>query len=517
MELANQAVVLRGRVLQPDGTPLDTKKVAPHLSYGMTRLSGSGSLRCDAESRFLMVFDPRAASGEAGSTKVHLDKFEVQAEVDGMRVQAKLEPRDLQIGVNDLGDVQLQAEPLVCAGRLVGYVAGRGRTNLVVEVGRSSKNDLRWHPEYAYRSRLADDGTFAVYGSQPSERLRMTVVSSHLLPVAPVEFARGQRDLTIVVEDGAALELDCLLPAGGSLEELALMLRGGPADASAPPENPAGGARRPDPRRARLERRSDEKVRALWGGLPAGTYTLCVELPGHGAALYERPGLVLPLPADASQAPIDLRECMRWVQVDLRLADGGPLPRQRWALLPQPQPLTDGAVWGGTAQFTTRGQLLLGRSVRELLVAGEGFVPQRVVVDGDAVLVAMRPWQQLELALAPGTALPEGTAVLVSLASSSERPRNTRYRLSGSSGALERLLAPDRQQSQASFVDGRATLPIGDGVHRLVTSLQLGNHSLPLARAVPGEVVAGALVTITLDADELAAAAAALAAQAKAK
>jgi hypothetical protein len=47
-------------------------------------------------------------------------------------------------------------------------------------------------------------------------------------------------------------------------------------------------------------------------------------------------------------------------------------------------------------------------------------------------------------------------------------------------------------------------------VHRLTTSLQLGSFSLPLTRTTPSEVVAGAPVTITLDAAELAAAVAAL-------
>ncbi len=281
------------------------------------------------------------------------------------------------------------------------------------------------------------------------------------------------------------------------------MLRNGPADATvhAPPDDGMPFARIPDPRRARLERRNDETVRATWAGLPPGTYTLSVELPGHGAPLHQRPGIVLPMPAGAQQPALDLREWMRWVQVELRHADGAPLPRQHWGIFPQPQAMTGDAVWGGAGQFTARGQQLVGRSVRELLVSGDGFVPQRVAVEGDAVVALLRPWPKLELALAPGTEVPEGMQVMASLAPATAVHPEARCRYGGSSGRLESRLLPKVRDDR--FVDGRTALPIGDGLHRLTLFLRLGNVGCPLARAVPGEVVAGGLVVVTLDADDV--------------
>ena len=504
VDLARQAIVLRGRVLDPEGRALAGGYAS--LVYGITSSSGSGPLTFDAEGRFLHVLLPRRAGSPDVEEPLQLDRFGLRAEVDGQRLQGKVEPRKLQIGVNDLGDVRLQAESIVCAGRLVGYTPPpQGSVGIVIEVGRSQADGVQWQKDYSCGGRVADDGTFVVNGKPQLDRLRLLVVSAHLLPAAPVEFSLGQRGLAIPVEVGATWALDASLPKGGDLDDLALMLRGGPADANVieRPEHEVPFGNAPDPRRARLERRNDETVRATWAGLPPGTYTLSVELPGHGAPLHQRPGIVLPMPAGAQQPALDLREWMRWVQVELRHADGAPLPRQQWGIFPQPQAMTGDAVWGGAGQFTVRGQHLVGRSVRELLVAGDGFVPQRVAVAvaGDAVVASMRPWPKLELALAPGTEVPEGMLVVASLAPATAVPPEARYRYGGSSGRMESRLLPEVRDDR--FVDGRTALPIGDGLHRLTICLRLGNVGCPLARAVPGEVVAGGLVVVTLDADDV--------------
>lgn len=504
VELAERTVVLRGRVVDAEGRPLDGRNVPLSVDYEVGSSSGMGSLPLTDDGRFLRVILPSRGGDPAGEGAIRLARFGLRAEVDGQRLQGKVEPRTLQLGVNDLGDVRLHGDPIVCAGRLVGYAPPpQGRVGLVVEFARATKDGVEWQKEFTSSSRIADDGTFVVNGKPKQDRLRLLVVSAHLQPVAPVEFTLGQRGIAIPVVVGATWALDASLPNGGSLDDLQLMLRGGPADANVieRPEHEASFGDSPDPRRARLERRNDETVRATWAGLPPGTYTLCVELPGHGAPLHQRPGIVLPMPAGAQQPALDLREWMRWVQVELRHADGAPLPRQHWGIFPQPQAMLGDAVWGGTGQFTGRGQHLVGRSVRELLVAGDGFVPQRVAVAGDAVVAVMRPWPKLELALAPGTEVPEGMLVVASLAPATAVPPEARCRYGGSSGRLESRLLPEVRDDR--FVDGRTALPIGDGLHRLTLYLRLGNVGCPLARAVPGEVVAGGLVVVTLDADDV--------------
>lgn len=506
VELADRTVVLRGRVVDAEGRPLDGRNVPLSVDYEVASSDGMGTLPLTDDGRFLRVILPFRGGDPAGEGAIRLARFGLQAEVDGQRLQGKVEPRTLQLGVNDLGDVRLHGDPIVCAGRLVGYAPPpRGRVGLVVEFARAKADGVRWQPDFTCSSRIADDGTFVVNGKPKQDRLRLLVVGAHLQPVVPVEFTLGQRGIAIPVVVGATLALEASLPTGGILDDLQLMLRGGPADAVvfAPPDDGMPFASVPDPRRAQLERRNDETVRATWAGLPPGTYTLCVELPGHGAPLHERPGIVLPAPAGAAPLALDLREWMRWVQVELRRADGEPLPRQTWAVFPQPQPIGADAMWGGTMKSSLRREILLGRSVRELLVAGDGFVPQRVAVAGDAVVALMRPWPKLELALAPGTELPAGMQVVASLAPTPAVPPGARCRLDSSVRRLEKLLLPEVRDDR--FVAGRAAPPIGDGPHRLTTSLQLGSFSLPLTRTTPGEVVAGGLVVVTLDAAEVAA------------
>lgn len=504
IELADRAIVLRGRVLGADDRPL--ARVVAQLHYGLTTAAGSGPLRLDDEGRFLCVFAASRPGDAEPPASLELNKFSLQLEVEGTQSRVKAEPRAVQIGINELGDLRVEAEPIACSGRLVGAtLAAPVRVLLRVEVGRNTASGVQWQPDSACRGRVAADGTFVVNGTPKGDRLRLLVRNAQWLPVAPVEFLLGQRDLTITVADGETLAIECMLPTGDELGDLSLMLRGGPADATVPAEALSPTSRRLDPRLAKLERRSEETVRATWAGLQPGTYTLCVELPGHGAPLHERPGVVLPPPDGAQQAPLDLREWLRWVRLDARRGDSSPLTDQKWLLFPQPQPLAADSVWGGMVAFGNRDQVLLGRGVSELLVVGEGFAPQRVAVTGDTVTVVVRPWSSLELALAPGTELPAGTKVQVMLASPIGVPRNVRFQAGGSAGNLDRRLQPDDRQLQAAVVDGRATLPIGDGPHRLTTSLQLGNFSLPLTRTTPSEVVAGGLVVVTLDAAEVAA------------
>ena len=209
--------------------------------------------------------------------------------------------------------------------------------------------------------------------------------------------------------------------------------------------------------------RGDEQVRAEWSALAAGTYTLRVALPGHPAPLLELPGIVVPMPAagDARLQPLDLRLAMRWLQVDVRVAGVGTPAPAHWLLFPQPQPVGADVVWGGSVVFGNRGQMLLGPAVRELLVVGEGFVPQRVAVAGDAVSVEMQPWAELELVLAPGTELPAGLRVCVALRTPFAELDDQSFRASQSGGGLRRRLQPEI--TAADFVDGRARLPIGDG------------------------------------------------------
>jgi hypothetical protein len=502
LDLGSLGWVLRGRVLADDGSPLASTVL--RMSYGWSFGSGSGPLTTDAEGRFLLVWSPPSTA--AGNAPVELDEFALVFDPGSgaAATQCRVAKRTLHRGNNDLGDLRLLADPIVCAGRLLGFTGDPQSLSLRIERGRGRPERLSWHSESETRCGVAPDGSFAVTGVLEPGRLRLQVAGAPLLPVAPVEFQLGQRGLEIPVVCGQALAFDCLLPPGGKAPDLVLSLRDGPADVAVPPdEEPHPALVRADRRQAQLVPRGGEQVRAEWSALVAGTYTLHVALPGHPAPLLELPGIAVPMPAagDARVQPLDLRGLMRWLQIDVRVAGvGKPVPKN-WLLFPQPQPVGADVVWGGSMVSGNRGQMLLGPAVRELLVVGEGFVPQRVEVAGDAVSVVMQPWVELELLLAPGTELPAGTRVGVALRTPFAELDEQSFRTSRSGGSLGRSLQP--QATAAEFVDGRATLLIGDGVHRLTVTLWRGNLGYPLPRATPGEVVAGGPVTVVLDAGEV--------------
>ena len=85
-------------------------------------------------------------------------------------------------------------------------------------------------------------------------------------------------------------------------------------------------------------------------------------------------------------------------------------------------------------------------------------------------------------------------------------------------GGLDALFRPDGGRTVLSRRAPVSTVVVGDdGPTALLVYQQRGDRYRGLVRFTPKEVAAGAPVTITLDAEEVAAAAAALAALAKAK
>ncbi len=125
----------------------------------------------------------------------------------------------------------------------------------------------------------------------------------------------------------------------------------------------------------------------------------------------------------------------------------------------------------------------------------------------------------MDLALADGDALPEGCELHVTARAQRPRSNGTFGVASGIGplGDIEGLLQPNLSVAVLRRGTASATVVVGDGPSVLSMKLQRGDRQQRLQRFTPGEVVAGAPVTITLDADELAAAAAALAAPEKAK
>jgi hypothetical protein len=508
IEFSQEALVVRGRVLDDKGQPLAATFAVRHTSdHG----GGAGVLQTDAEGRFCYFLANRKPG-----TVAQLTKFELE-DHDRPDRRIALPPRPLHLGVNELGDLQLGGEPLLCGGRLVGGGGEFSRVQLVVE--RMAADELSSSPTWRTlpRPRVGIDknGAFAARGVVEPGRYRLRVMARDFLPVTPLEFRLGQDDLVVPLRAGHPLAIACRLTEAAPLHALDLDLV--EASTSFDAASLASFDSRLDHRRGKVERGQST---FRWWAVEAGTYTLRVSLFGWPEPLLEIPNVVLPQPdqGDPRLAPLDLAAVLRTIALRFEIA-GGPLKTRRAFALWEPAPAT-----GPRPGFPIESKdawLLLPRATQSLCFVAEGHRPRVVSIPTDVASldVKLQPWAHVELQLAAGTQLPPGCELAVRVAS---EPVSAAASVAVSTWSGRReyggLFEPD--SVQAVFRKDRdrvASLPIGEGRRTLRFMLLSGNRQHSLQRATPNEVVAGAPVTITLDADELAAAAATLAAPAKAK
>lgn len=140
----------------------------------------------------------------------------------------------------------------------------------------------------------------------------------------------------------------------------------------------------------------------------------------------------------------------------------------------------------------------------DLLVCSYGFRPQRVRGVPPRVEVALQAWPAVELTLAGGGTLPPDGTLLVSLEPPADALAAQQYETDYTSGSFDQWAAPRYRHER--FVDGKLTLQVGEGVHRLRLLACLGKFTQELRAFSPGELVAGPPVTVQLQDSEVAAA-----------
>jgi len=158
--------------------------------------------------------------------------------------------------------------------------------------------------------------------------------------------------------------------------------------------------------------------------------------------------------------------------------------------------------------------MLLPMGEQTVRVLGEGRRPCSLVVPAGvtSVDVKVETWPHVELSLGPGVVIPDGCDLCAS--ATSDRPRErVPFARSGMFWweELDAELQPADNSVSLQVGGEPERLVLGDGPHRLWLVLRRDQDVRVLQRFSPSEVVAGAPVTITLDAAELAEAAKALA------
>lgn len=502
IELGSIACVLRGRVLDPAGQPLVEEPLEVNFRVGSG--GGNGLVRTDERGNFLHFL--REPSEEA---TVALSLYELRPLSRG-ELRLALPSRALKAGVNELGDLQFGGEPLVCGGRITG---GRCTLSIEREQAGAGVGEATWQsldrPQVGY----GRDGVFAAHGHVEPGRYRLRVRTREFLPMNPIEFRVGQSDLMVPLQSGVRLTVECELPDGATAEHLCMDLVGGPPRSVEPEDAPLLGEPT-DNRRGHAVSPQDGHVSFQWSAVEPGTYSLHVSLRGLAAPVHTVADVVLPPPGggDARLPTIDLRTVLRTVRLYLVDGAGQPVEPSGFAFL-QPQA---GPKWWGTMLVKGDTTLLLPKGAQAMQVVGEDRRPSSLVVPAGvtSVDVKVESWPHVDLSLEPGVAIPDGCDLGAIVVPDRERERvpfAALHRWTGRSGELDAELQPPDGYASLRVGGEPGRLVLRDGRHRLQLVLRRGKEEHLLQRFTPNEVVAGAPVTITLDAAELAEAAKALA------
>ncbi|MEQ1634126.1 MAG: hypothetical protein ABL997_17235, partial [Planctomycetota bacterium] len=196
-DLATMAAAVGGRVLSVEGAPCAGQTVLAEWDSDLS--STRRLIALDRDGRFFAVL----GLPHQGRTP-RLRKMTIRPIGADAAAQVTVEPRALEVGRNELGDLRLAVQPLVVAGRFEpdtpGPVHAGPRIERLLE-SADARPVARWQRVDDLAVSAPRTNTFDVHGIVPPGRYRVCV-ETELVPVDPVEFTLGQRDLVIPIRRG---------------------------------------------------------------------------------------------------------------------------------------------------------------------------------------------------------------------------------------------------------------------------------------------------------------------------
>lgn len=496
---------LRGQFVGADGVVLANTSVQAKFDFRI--INGGVSVETDAQGRFDWLL-PRGADETVNiNSLVFSQRFG-----DGRpALTLTVPPREIRRGINDLGVLQLAPGALVVAGQLVfdpPQQSSRGWFEVeALNERRGRGGEERWQRDGKLVTSLRGDGSFEVRGETKAGRYRLAFPWGGHLPIAPVEFQLGARDLMIPVAIGHQLVAKLLI----SNNLPAHLLRGRLRPNFTPPTD--YGERDRYQANAWPQREGEATLR--WQGLPAGSYALELGAAGLPAPVLRIEDVVLPLPeaGDTRLDAIDLRGKLQ--AFELRVVPppdtaAGGLSSEVLVFL---QPQADEQLWQGLSLRGGKLSMPVPPGPLELMVVGD-CQPQRVRLTAEQVAVGqytieLRNWPKLELLLANLPVLPEGLVLQVSCNQVGQNRDQRRFSTPGMSGGLDPYL--NWEGDTVTVLDGRAVVTVGDGLYRLGVHLATkdGKQQQALRTVLPAEVQGGENlppVTLQLSSEEVRAA-----------
>jgi hypothetical protein len=459
-------ILLRGRIVDEERHPVAAQRFQAQARGSQFR--SSSVFATDASGNFLVLLGPARANNrvdQLGFVPLGRDGGQMQKRADAP-------PRELRIGVEDLGDLVLNGGALLAAGHFrSGGLPHQKRVSIWIErrdttTGKSE----RWRRQQGVMYNQTED-RFEVRGGVPPGTYRLGFQAEGCLPIDPVPFTVGATDLLVDIGIGHALAASVLLPEHTPETDLtAVLVRSEPAGvvttahASAgrgPVAHPWGG--------------EGGRFNLQWNALPAGSYALELRLWTHASPLHTVPDLQVPPPpgGDPRLVDVDLRSLVRVLRLELLDADGKPLENVDGVVFPAGQ--NPQAEWLGYRIDDASSKLLVKPGPIEFIVAVEGHRPTPALATGDLLQVRLDAWPTIALTIADVPALPAKVRLFASFEPTEKS--ELAWRSQADSGNRHDLLHSRRSVTVA---DGKADVPIGDGPHTLRLRLQGNRRAIAL-------------------------------------
>jgi hypothetical protein len=218
-------ILLRGRIVDEERHPVAAQRFQVQARGSQFR--SSSVFATDASGNFLVLLGPAR-----GNNRVDQLGF-VPLGRDGEQMQKRADapPRELRIGVEDLGDLVLNGGALLAAGHFrSGGLPHQKRVSIWIErrdttTGKSE----RWRRQQGVMYNQTED-RFEVRGGVPPDTYRLRFQAEGCLPIDPVPFTVGATDLLVDIGIGHALAASVLLPEHTPETDLtAVLVRSEPA------------------------------------------------------------------------------------------------------------------------------------------------------------------------------------------------------------------------------------------------------------------------------------------------
>jgi len=469
-----ESSVLVGRAVDQDLDPIGNASL--RFSYATEGGAGTRLVATDAAGRF------RINLGHASAQRT-LTKGEISLVEGGTTSPASpglihlIAPRSLLPGDEDLGDVVLGEAALLAAGHLQESLengtASDGTVDIAVERAHWRGGEPRWERDPIATVGFPAPGFFEVWGVARSGRYRLRVQGPRHLPVEPMEFTPGARDLEIPLLRGGALRATLLVEEEVGDDDLVIEIR----PLTPPVAGPMTLAMARDRLRARAER-SDGELRCYrWEGLWPAAYA--VEVKARSGRV---PLSTVPVQITAGEQTIlkdiDLRERLRVVRLQVLGPGGQVIPDGHRNLV-----LVDSGNGSKNPKTEPRcleirdglARIVTGSRFTDVVVVADGFLPKRVRGFPGDNTVLLEKVPRVTVSIRSGlSSLPESHAMDVRLVA-----RGTNLFRGGG-------VSPEKVRVDAA---GNVSVPVAnDGWYRVMVYVSRGDQSVRIGRVEPGEV-----------------------------